>query len=212
MTNPTAFWDGIADRYAATSIKDQDAYHYTLDRIRSYLHSDDDVLELGCGTGSTALLLAESAGTMVASDISPKMIEIGRNKAREQEIENVDFVAADAGHAVPQGATYDAVLALNLLHLVDDLPTTLAHVHAALKPGGVFMSKTICLPERGFPMGFYAMRAALPLMRLLGKAPAVYFYSIADLDAAVQKAGFELIETGNHPSQPPRRFIVARKL
>lgn len=211
MTTHAAFWDRIAEKYAATPISDQDAYHYTLDRIRSYLRGTDTVLELGCGTGSTALLLAPSVANYVASDISENMLTIGRRKAREKDIKNVEFHSADAGLPTGTGQTYDAVLALNLLHLVEDLPAALDQAYADLKPGGHFISKTICLPETGFPLMFNAMRAILPVMRLLGKAPPVFFYRIEHLEAAVQKAGFEIIETGNHPVQPPRRFIVARK-
>ncbi len=212
MINSATFWDNVADKYAASPISDKDAYQYTLDRTRSYLRASDHVLELGSGTGSTALLLASSVDTYVATDISPKMLEIGQRNAQEQGIGNVEFVATDAGDAASEGAAYDAVLALNLLHLVPDLPAALANAHAMLKPGGHFISKTICLPEHGFPLKFHAMRTALPIMRLLGKAPPVFFYRIDELEEAVQKAGFEIIETGNHPAQPPSRYIVARKL
>lgn len=211
MTHPSAFWDGIADKYAATPIPDKDAYQYTLDRTRSYLQATDHVMEMGCGTGSTALLLAGSVDHYKATDLSEKMLEIGQRKAQEQGVSNVTFVAADAGAEATAGPTYDAILALNLLHLVPDLPATLANAYSNLKPGGHFISKTVCLPEYGFPLLFNAMRAVLPLLRLLGKAPPVFFYRIADLEEAVQQAGFEIVETGNHPAQPPSRYIVARK-
>ena len=49
-------------------------------------------------------------------------------------------------------------------------------------------------------------------MQLVGKAPSnVEFTRIADLEAAIQKAGFEIIETGNYPVDVPSRYLVARK-
>ena len=58
MQETMKFWDGIAEKYAKRPISDMAAYEYTLGRTRSYLKPEDQVLELGCGTGSTALLLA----------------------------------------------------------------------------------------------------------------------------------------------------------
>ncbi|MCG8445153.1 MAG: class I SAM-dependent methyltransferase [Hyphomicrobiales bacterium] len=55
-------------------VRDVEAYEYTLERTRSYLAKTGRVLELGCGTGSTALLLAGITG----NDISPNMIGIAR--------------------------------------------------------------------------------------------------------------------------------------
>ena len=52
------FWDRIARKYAADPIKDMDGYARTVDRTRHHLRSTDTVLELGCGTGTTALKLA----------------------------------------------------------------------------------------------------------------------------------------------------------
>lgn len=212
MTHNAQFWDGIAEKYAVRPVRDEDAYRYTLDRIRAHLEPSDRVLELGCGTGTTALKLADAVQQITATDFAPNMIEIGQKKAQEQGIENVDFVAQDVGAATEPRAPYDAVLALNLLHLLDDLPEELARIHAGLKPGGLFISKTLCVPDSGFNPVFIAIRALLPLLQLFGKAPSVHFYKIASLEALITKAGFEILETGNHPAKPPSRLIIARKL
>ena len=62
--NPTdRFWDRIADRYAAKPVPDQAVYERKLQITRTLLHPQAEVLELGCGTGSTALALAPCAET-----------------------------------------------------------------------------------------------------------------------------------------------------
>ena len=216
MQDTAKFWDGIAEKYAKSPIKDMDAYSYTLERTRSHLGPRDRVLELGCGTGSTALLIAPGVGEITASDVSPGMIAVGRRKAEAEGVGNIRFVAADVLDRGLGEGPYDAILAFNMLHLLPDLPETLARVNGLLKPGGHFISKTICRPVPGSGwtrerMFFTLMMGLLPLMQMVGKAPFVRIARIAELEAAITGTGFEIIETGNYPAQPPRRFIVARK-
>ena len=49
MTAEIAFWDNIAETYAARPVQNMDAYEETLARVRTYLRPDDAVLEVGCG-------------------------------------------------------------------------------------------------------------------------------------------------------------------
>ena len=78
MTTSTGFWDRIADRYSKQPIADQDAYQRKLDVTRTYFRPDMDVLELGCGTGGTAILHAPYVRHVRAVDISARMLEIAR--------------------------------------------------------------------------------------------------------------------------------------
>ena len=48
------FWDRMARKYAADPIADPAGYEHTLHRVQGLLNAGDRVLELGCGTGSTA--------------------------------------------------------------------------------------------------------------------------------------------------------------
>jgi ubiquinone/menaquinone biosynthesis C-methylase UbiE len=169
------------------------------------------VLELGCGTGSTALLLAPSVARYTATDLSERMIGIGRSKARDQNIENLDFKVADLTDPKLPDHNHDVVLALNLLHLLEDLPTVLRRIHSLMPKGGYFISKTTIAPGQGAPLSYWVIRAVLPLMQLAGRAPFVAFHKAADLDRMIEAAGFEIIETTNAPARPPNRYIVARK-
>ncbi len=58
MINPAKFWDKIAERYAKSSIADEATYQKKLQITREYLNPDSEELEIGCGTGSTAILHA----------------------------------------------------------------------------------------------------------------------------------------------------------
>lgn len=212
MQNAENFWDKIAAKYAKSPIADMDAYTYTLERTRSYLSPEDNVLEVGCGTGSTALLLAGDVRQITASDLSGNMIEAGSEKARDQGISNVKFVRAELfGSAIDNGP-YDAVLALNVLHLLEDTPAAIGRINGLLKPGGTFISKTVCLQGSGAPFKFRIIKMILPLMQLIGKAPYVKFMEITELEEIISSGGFKIIETGNFPASPPSRYIVARKM
>ncbi len=212
MQEALKFWDKAAENYARSPISDKDSYEYTLGRTKTYLKKDDRVLEVGCGTGSTALLLSGSVAHITASDLSGNMIAIARNKALEQGVSNINFVASDVfGDSIGDGS-YDVVLALNLIHLIEDTPAALKRLSDLVKPGGYFISKTVCKPGKGTPLKFRLMLMALPLMQWFGKAPFVKFMEIPELERHVTQAGFKIIETGNHPFAPPSRYIVAKRL
>jgi ubiquinone/menaquinone biosynthesis C-methylase UbiE len=202
------FWNRIARKYAADPIKDMDGYARTLDRTRHYLRATDTVLELGCGTGTTALKLAPHVSHMVATDLSGEMIAIAWEKAVAQACGNAEFAVATPERAPWPDGSFDAVLAFNLWHLVADRTSALAHVHRVLKPGGLFVSKTPCLAEMN-PL----IRFALPVMQLVGKAPHVAIFSATGLEREIEAAGFAIIERARHGSgrKDARIFIVARK-
>ena len=212
MHQDTAFWDKIADKYAAQPIADMTAYEYTLNRTRSYLHANDHVLELGAGTGGTARLLAPGVAQYTATDLSPAMIEIGRQKAISEGIENLTSRAATIEQALQGDGAVDAILGFNILHLLPDQGAVARMAHAQLKPGGLFITKTPSQPRGKALAYWFMMKVAVPVLRLLGRAPYVNLPKIADLEADIAAAGFEIIETGNGPAKtPPSRYIVARK-
>ena len=209
-SNPKAvFWDRIARKYASDPIADMAGYEATLRRVRTWLSIDKDVLEIGCGTGTTALQLAPSTRSLLATDFSADMIAIARDKLALQSLQGLSFAVADADTpAFSQGA-YHVVLAFNLLHLVSDLDHTLSLAMQALKPGGLLITKTPCIKE----MNPLIPRVALPLMRAMGKAPHVLCFKGDELLSAITRQGMALISVERHGTRGKdiRVFIVARK-
>lgn len=211
LSEDAAFWSRISRKYAADPIRNIEGYLNTLERTKSYLKAENSVLEIGCGTGSTALLLAPHVNHITASDLAPGMIEIASEKRAEEGLENVTFKVAEVLEHSPVEGGYDAVLAHNLLHLLPDLDQALEHIAKLTKSGGVFISKTVCAPENG---GFkYTMisRIAIPIMQALGKAPFVNFISGSDLEKRFEHSGFEVLEVVDQAGLMPSRYIVATK-
>ena len=119
------FWDRVARKYASDPIADLAGYEGTLRRVQALLSPDHEVLEIGCGTGSTALRLAAGTRRLVATDVSAEMVAIAREKLAADPLPQLEFRVADADAPVSGPAAWDAVLAFNLLHLVTDLPQAL---------------------------------------------------------------------------------------
>jgi len=203
MTN-AAFWNKAAPKYAKDAIGDLPAYEETLDRMREILQPHHRVLELGCGTGSTALELADSVDRYIGTDVASKMVEIAQGKLTEQSPQNLSFAVQDVG--VMTSGSNDVVLALNLLHLLPDLENTLAEIYKSLPSPGLLISKTGLLKD-----GLWLLPLVIPLMRAIGKAPFVRSLSEEVLIGLLENAGFKVTEKLVQGGMVPRVFIVAQK-
>jgi ubiquinone/menaquinone biosynthesis C-methylase UbiE len=205
--SPSAkFWDRIARRYSKSPVPDEAVYQRKLEVTREYLCPDTEVLEFGCGTGSTAIAHAPFARNILATDISEKMLEIARDKAEAASVENVTFQQATLDDLEVPDGSIDVVLGLSILHLLEDKEAAIARVWRLLKPGGVFVSSTACL---GDSMRWFKLIA--PVGRRLGVMPYVAVFTADELAKSLTEAGFEL-EHRWQPGKGKAVFLVARKL
>lgn len=202
MTRSKAFWNRFADRYAARQIKDVVAYDAMLAHAASCLGEGDRVLELGCGTGTMAVRLAEGVSCYRATDFSARMIDIARAKPAPASLEFHVSTAETAFEAAP----FDAICAFNLLHLVDDMPALLAQIHDALPPGGVLISRTWCFADLPLPV-----RGLFAVLRLVGLFPPVTWLRGEDLRRAITTSGLVIELDKTYGTRPQNPFIVARK-
>ena len=212
MNASAKFWNKVADGYAKQPIADEAAYQKKLQVTQEYLQPSMNVLEFGCGTGSTALLHAPYVQHIRAIDFSSNMIAIAQGKADAQNIQNVTFEQASIDELSVPDQTYDAVLGLNVLHLLANKEAAIAKVYNLLQPGGVFITSTICL---GDTMVWFKLIA--PVGKALGLFPLVKVFTINDLEKSLTDAGFAIDtqwQAGDYKSPIGNAkivFIVAKK-
>lgn len=205
MANLSVFWDRMADRYAAQPVADEAAYQTKLTTTRSYLTPDMQVLEFGCGTGSTAIAHAPYVRHITAIDFSARMVEIARGKVVAAGIGNVTVEQGDITTMALPEAGYDVVMGMSILHLLEDKQAVLRRVRSLLRPGGIFVSSTACVGDSMKLLGLVA-----PLGKALGLLPQLDVMTTGELVGAITAAGF-VIEHQWEPGRNKAVFIIARK-
>jgi len=102
------------------------------------LVAGESVLDVGCGCGSTTLALARRVGPsghVTGIDISGPMLEVARNRARDEHLTNVSFEQADA-QVFPFERKFDVLFSRFGVMFFDDPPRAFANLHGAMRDGG----------------------------------------------------------------------------
>ena len=95
-----------------------------------------EALEVGCGTGAFARLLASRCDRVVAIDLSPRMIEVARSRSRGHP--NIEYEVADATSWQFPEEGFDCVVSITTMHHLP-LGPTLRKMRDALRPGGALL-------------------------------------------------------------------------
>jgi 2-polyprenyl-3-methyl-5-hydroxy-6-metoxy-1,4-benzoquinol methylase len=189
---------GTSDRLGMTSLA-------MIQLATSHLKTNDSVLDFGCGWGVITNEIARDVKYVEGLDPASRMIELARNNARKHAIENVIYTQADLFDSRYQPQSFDAILAFNVLHYLDNAPDILRRMHDLLKTGGVLITSTACLKER-----WSAARVILWLLSKLHLMPRTSFYKKKELEKVITAGGFDLVETAEL-TRLPEYFIVAKK-
>lgn len=140
----------------------------------------DRVLEIGAGGGEQTLELANRVGPdglVVATDLTPEMLDVGVRRVREAGLSNVEFIAAGVDELELEEASFDSCVSGFTWEFLSDPVAAAARVKALLAPGGRFVASawgqggnvpmrsivgTVVLSELGIPQPSYPVGLADP--------------------------------------------------
>jgi ubiquinone/menaquinone biosynthesis C-methylase UbiE len=142
MSTPSsiaAFWDAAADSFdeeADHGLREPHVKDAWAARLTSWITGPPgDVLDIGCGTGSLSLLLAQRGHRVVGIDLSPNMVEHARRKLVSAGFD-ARVLVGDATDPPPFDYNFDTVLARHLLWTLPDPVATLRRWTGLSHPGG----------------------------------------------------------------------------
>ena len=126
-----------AEHYATSQIH---AEGESLKRLVEFTRplADWRALDVATGTGHTAMAFAPLVREVVATDMTPRMLEVAAGLAQKRGITNIVFQESEAEQLPFADASFDLVTCRIAPHHFADVPRFVAEVKRVLKPRGTF--------------------------------------------------------------------------
>ncbi len=205
------FWDSASKNYDKTEERFAYIHNKSRENTKKYLQSGNIVLDYGCGTGTTTCEFANLVKEIHAIDISPKMIEIAKEKADARQIDNVNFLATDIFDARLKKDSFDTILAFNVLHTVPDPQVVVRRIDELLKADGIFISITPCLREKMSLL----VNIQIQFVRFLCKIGVIPIpirrLKSRELDILIANGNFQTVNTEKIYKGASSYYVVAKK-
>lgn len=218
MNASERFWDRQSDHFEEHYARLEKQYIQLVEKIRRYLTIGDIVLDYGCAAGTVTCKIAGLAKEVHGIDLSSKMIEAAKRQATERKVQNIDFAQATIFDKRLKGESFDVILALGILHLLDNRKKVVQRINHLLKPGGWFVSSTACIGDDKPIMTL--INTVGSFLGKIGILPTMRFFKISELEHLITQGNFQIVETESLPfgSEPPDqayvfgRFVAAKKV
>lgn len=194
MRNDLTIYDDAADRWWSDEIRWVRTLKNMVPGRLSWMDGRIDwpgkaVLDLGCAGGFMAEALDDRGATVTGIDPAEHAIAAARAHATAHNRRITYDIGA--GEALPVAdAAFDAVVCVDVLEHVQDLPAVLAEACRVLRPGGLFLFDTI---NRNILARLVTITIAEDVLRLLprGTHDPALFITPAEMRAALTGAGLE---------------------
>lgn len=121
--SPLAFWD----RYGRA----------TVERLR--LKPGSAVLDVGCGSGASAIPAAKIVGPqgrVVGVDLAERLLTMAREKAAVQKLQNIEFLQADMERLGYPDESFDAVVCVFAIFFIPDMVKQVRELWRMVRPSG----------------------------------------------------------------------------
>ena len=129
------FWDSVAGVYDLfVNVVNRKTHVALREIVANLIQPSDDVLECACGTGLLTEVIAQKCAHVTATDFAPKML--ARAKKNCAAFGNIAFEQADITSLGYPDNSFDAVVAGNVIHLLDDPVKALRELERVCRPGG----------------------------------------------------------------------------
>jgi ubiquinone/menaquinone biosynthesis C-methylase UbiE len=159
------------------------------------------VLDIAAGDGDQSLAAARRVsprGYVLATDITPGMLEFALASARQAGLRHLDVQVMDGERLELEDAAFDAVICRLGLMFFPDTPKGLAEMVRVLKPGGRAAMIVFTSPERNplFSIPIAIIRRIAQLPRPIPAQPGLFkLGGRGALENALSSAGFSQVET-----------------
>lgn len=205
-----ALWDKLARHYDRQTRSLEPAYKRTMELSIPFLKPNHYALEIGCGTGIMSFFLAEQVKSLLATDISHKMIHQAERKAAEQKIRNLQFQVSDGYDINAEPQSFDVVLLFNVLYVVKEPESMLLEIRRLLKDGGILLLATDCLKE--YHNNSEKLKAGFSkFLNTLGIIPFMHSYSQMEVEELLKQLNFNILKSEIIHPWPANCFIAAQK-
>ncbi|MEH2362399.1 magnesium protoporphyrin IX methyltransferase [Nostoc sp.] len=185
----------------------RNGHQQTVDTVLGWLKADNNLSELsicdaGCGVGSLSIPLAVDGAKVYATDISEKMVEEGRDRAKQTlpNAENPTFAVQDLESL---SGSYHTVICLDVL------------IHYPQEKADEMISHLCSLAQSRIILSFAPKTCALTILKKIGsffpgpsKATRAYLHREADVVKILESNGFSL----QRQSMTRTRFYFSRLL
>jgi ubiquinone/menaquinone biosynthesis C-methylase UbiE len=172
--------------------------------------SGQRVLDLAAGTGDQTLLVGRRVGptgSVLATDISPNMLEAAAAAAKKAGLDNISTLVADASAIELDSNSFDAAICRFGLMFVPNLPEALVRVQGGLKPGArlaaLVWSTADLNPYIGLQLALVNEMGRMP-SPLPSLARTVSLSAPGVLETAFTDAGYSGVQVA--PVATPRDF------